>query len=485
MRRTVSIMALSMALLSLAIQPLYSAAPKKPQWVTKTPAPADAYIGISKMSKVTVTVETEGDSAESAEAVIPSMFAGGLYKTAAKEQACKQIMSSLQLAVESESLFGYMFTKRIYTQSFDDVFMAELMKSPYFTLAGEYEEDDDYWCYFSLKKTDFDMFLQQLEDSVSTAAETYWKDGLAYQEEGALFKAAKCFAMALNQIHPMIFKRHMVRYNYEDVDLYRAIYDSYVNVYSDISFNVSESDIPAVAGEKIPHTFTLSLMQKTKPVRDISIVSEYSDGELSATPVTDANGQIRFSIDKAGKSAVQTISFSIDSDPLFDVPQTYATKQFVKQAFPSDSVKVTLFNPLVKVYVNVEPSDSVISQTMCSLVESREDMMLVSSADSADLVFTAKIESRLDKASVSKEKFNVSQYVASVDMELKSVYLDKVLLEKSIKDFRMMVPGTVSQEKAMHSACREMCRQLKRELPAPFAGIEYDKRQLVWSQLDY
>lgn len=467
----------------ISVEALCAAKPGgKPAWIESEPESRDSYYGIAHTSKSSLTVRADSDSLQAVSVAMPLLFTNSMYREDAQNEAMKRILSKLQLAVEQQSLFGYLFTKGLYTQSFDDVFISNMLKSDRFIMEGEYEENDDYWCCYRIGKDDFDTFMSELEDSVCMVADSIWRSGRAAMEMGQLYYAASSFALALETVHPMIFKTHIVRHDNQDVDLFRAIYDDYVNVYSGIVMSPSIPEIYVPAGESVPFELAMNLSRNGQPVSGMCVQTQYS-GELESAPATDAKGDLKFRLLRASDEKEQSIVFSIDSEPLFDVRQTFASAQFVSQTMPEYSLKVNLFNPQILVYIDMDIPDSTAMSMLSEIVGGRQDMSLTSVADSADMVVTCSLDCTLDNPNVAKEKYSVSQYSADMSVRVSLKRTGETLCELGVSGFKLMATGTAGADRARKSAARQMCRGMKDGLAESFSAIRYDKRQAVWSEL--
>ena len=181
---------------------------KKPNWITKAPTLKDTYVGIASVSKRSMNPDGESSdnsSVQMASSIIVSqLFFNDKYKESGKKEAQKKILGSLHLAVDANSLLGKLIMKGAYLTSFDDVFVENVLNTPLFKLQGEWEDDEEYWCYYTITEKDYQARMAAFEDSICNQAETMWKLGMSYQQEGLLYSAAKTYSQALDLVHPLI-----------------------------------------------------------------------------------------------------------------------------------------------------------------------------------------------------------------------------------------------------------------------------------------
>lgn len=462
---------------------------KQPAWITKAPNVKNTYIGIASVSKRSMNPDgAQGENApavqQASSIIVSQLFFNDKYKESGKKEAQKKILGSLHLAVDANSLLGDLILKGAYTASFDDVFIERVLDTPLLKLEGEWEDDEEYWCYYSITEKDYQAHIAAFEDSVSKQAETLWRLGMSYQKDGLLFTAAKTYTEALNMVHPLIYTQHQIKQDFETVDLFTSIYNSYVNVYDDLSITCSINEIPAVAGEAVPATFTVKVEQKDVPVQKVGIIFEY-DGTIDGNFITNDKGEASFSIVKATDEPLQTILFSIDKDGLYDLPETYVFKQLTAKSekLGTSHTTVKLFDPVNYIYLNVSPSDSATEKAVNELIAARKDLTIVKDKNKADLSLEAKPAVILDQQADPKAKWPINKYAAALDVIVKENASGKQLFQYSIDDFQYLAPTSRTKDQVLHSSAKEMSRQLIREFPDSFKSFSYDKRGLVWSTL--
>lgn len=462
---------------------------KKPAWISKAPTVKNTYIGIANVPKRSMNPagEQSDNSAAMQQAssiIVSQLFFNDKYKESGKKEAQKKILSLLHLAVDPSSLLGDLIMNGNYSASFDDVFIDRVLETPLLKLQGEWEDDEEYWCYYSISEKDCQEHITSLQDSICSQAETMWKLGMSYQQDGQLFTAAKTYSEALNLIHPFIYTQHNIKHDFENVDLFGSIYKSYLHVYDDININCSIAEIPAVAGESVPATFKVKVDQKGTPVQKVGVVIEY-EGTTDGNFITNENGEATFSVVKAADAPVQTISFSIDKDGLYDLPETYVFKQLTARSdkLGTAQTNVKLFDPTNYIYLDFAPSDSATEKAVNDLIGSRNDLVIVQDKSKADLILETKIASKLVQLVDPKAKWPINQYASSLQITVNEASSGNRLYQYDIKDFQYLAPTSRTSSQVLHSSAKEMSRQLVREFPENFKPFSYDKRALVWSTL--
>lgn len=491
-RSTLVITVLGLALFSMTPQNVLAQAKttvaKQPAWITKAPTVKNSYVGIASVPKR--SMNPDGEAAENVPAIqtssiiVSQLFFNDRYKESGKKEAMKKILGLLRLSVDANSLLGQLILKGEYNTSFDDVFIDRILDNPALKLQGEWENDDEYWCYYTITEKDYQDRITTLEDSICRQAQTVWEIGISYQEEGLLFNAAKAYTDALNLVHPFIYTQHQVKHDFETVDLFTSIYNSYIHVYDDLKLTPSIDVIPAVAGEGVPATFSIKLDQRGVPVKKAGLQVTY-DGTIDGSLITDDNGTVSFQVAKTTDEPIQFISFTLDKDGLFDLPETYVFKQLTEKAetFGSAEVGVKLFDPTNYIYLEVNPSDSATDKAVREIVASRRDLSIVTDKSKADLIMNTSLSTRMDQESVSAEKWAISKYSSSLEITVTPTSTDEELFRYTIDGFQYLAPATKKKDQVLHSSAKEMARQVTREFADKFKPFNYDKRGIVWSNL--
>ena len=209
------------------------------------------------------------------------------------------------------------------------------------------------------------------------------------------------------------------------------------------------------------------------------------DGTVDGALITDDNGTVTFQLAKATDEPIQNITFSLDKDGLFDLPESYAFKQLTAKAetFGTADVGIKLFDPTNYIYIEVNPSDSATDKAVREIVAARKDLTIVTDKSKADLILSTALATRMEQESVSAEKWAISKYSSSLEISVKPVQADEELFHYSIDEFQYLVPATRKKDQVLHSSAKEMSRQVTREFADKFKPFSYDKRQIVWSKL--
>ena len=440
---------------------------KMPAWVKKTPTPKDAYIGIATAIKPT-PMDT-----------IPF---NPNYKEDTRRSALWKVANQLPWQIDQQrSLCAVLAMKGQYKASLNEVLFAEILRSPLFSTCQEWESDTEYWCYYSVKMSDAQDFVDQLIANTKSTGERLYAEAQSLQQQGYLYKAAQKYIETLDSLHPAIFRFLPVANDTGFVDLGCMVYESYLNVYKGLTMTTEVNAFPAVYGEDVPGAYAVTVTQNGVPVRNLGIIPEF-EGVISADPTTDDQGRCLFSIDNiSSKSPNQIISFTIDTDYLLELPSAYGYQALAGyNLFPSLKIPVNLYNPKAYTKLDVAPQDSLLRKSLESIwTNNRDDILFTERYDSADVVVEYTVDIQKEKA-IDTEKYHFVLYNANLDIKVKGIVDDVVLTDYVISDFKIMLPATRTEAQVRQSTLREMIRQINREFPAKVKEFKFDKREIVW-----
>lgn len=449
---------------------ILSAQGKKPGWTVKEPKAKDSYIGIVQILKSTLDTESM---------IEPN------FKDKAKRDALWKIAAQMPWEIDgTKSLFAVLNQRGAYKVSLNDVLLTEIQNSPSFALVGEWESENEYWCYYSVKKSEAQSFIDRLVEKSKNCALDLYAEARNLQKSGHLYRSAVMYIQALDSLHPAIFRYLPVPNDTGFVDLGCLIYEAYLDVYKGVTMTTELKSIPAAYGEMVPGKFSVLVKQGNVPLKKLGIVSAF-EGSITATPTTDDEGRCWFSIENVtSRQDLQAVKFSIDTEYLMELPPVYGCNAIDgRHLFPSLKIPVKLFDTRALVKINTESSDSLLRQSLRTLWSTnRDDVAFTERFDSADIIVDVEVNIAKDK-DLPTDKYQLTQYSTGLNIKVKGVADDVVLTEYVISDFKLMLPASRSDEKVRQSALREMIRQMNREFPQLIKNYQFDKRLLVWRSL--
>ena len=154
--------------LTIATTSMYAQG-KMPSWVKKTPTPKDAYIGIATAIKPT-PMDT-----------IPF---NPNYKEDTRRSALWKVANQLPWQIDQKaSLCAILSMKGMYKASLNEVLFSEIQRSPLFSTYQEWETETEYWCYYSIKMTDAQQFVENLVSSTMATGERLYAEAKSLQQQ--------------------------------------------------------------------------------------------------------------------------------------------------------------------------------------------------------------------------------------------------------------------------------------------------------------
>ena len=144
---------------------------------------------------------------------------------------------------------------------------------------------------------------------------------------------------------------------------------------------------------------------------------------------------------------------------------------------------VKLFDPNNYIYLSVNPADSATQKAVTELIGARKDLIIVDDKSKADLILEAKPAIILEAGADPKAKWPIDRYSSALNVTVREQASGKELFQYNIDNFSYLSPAGRDKNVVLHSAAKEMSRQMTREFPEQFKSFSYDKRSLVWSKL--
>lgn len=474
---------------------------KKPGWVTSEPKQNDIFFGISKVNKEEIKRELDNPKPadagpmvlfgsnplllEEASSKAPmteeekAALVNSNAKSKATEVALLKVAQKLPWGLDQASLLVKLAGSGIYKESYDSLLLSHFVKMQGLKLET-WEDEKESWAFYSISTSDFAKGLETMVSSTLSVALSHWKEADGEEKNGNLFRAAVGYANALNAVIPIMFRKIPIENGPED--LCKAIYDGYLNVYSDLELKPSISDIPAIAGEKVPHGFQVVAVRNGLPVKNCAIELEF-DGRISFGSSTDEKGVSAVTIDEVTSvEKSQKIRFAVSKSMLSGVPETFASEYFKKRPLPETEVTVNLFDPQVYLMMNFNVEDSLLTDYFTRALLNRGDIVFTKNSDLADLILTVDVTSNKENEFQAGD-YKLCQYVSFLNVALKRKGASDFLFQESVPDFKTMIPSTKPDVQAKATVIKEMLRFKKSDLDAQITKFYFDKRSIVWEDL--
>lgn len=449
------------------IVPSLFAQGNRPSWIDADPESKESYIGIAKTIKSTLT----------------DTLSVTRYKEETYLDALWRIANQMPWGVDKEkSLFAVLYNKGLYKSSLNDVLLAEIRKSPFFKLKDEWEDEDEYWCYATIRKEDAENFIEHLVQNRRISAERIYSEAKNIQTNGNIYHAALKYVEALDSLHPAIFRFLPMRIDTGYVDFGEQLYDSYLNVYKDIRISTDVNIIPAIYNEGVPIELFVKVTQDSIPLQKVGIITTFK-GDISVDPTTDNEGNCCFIINNIESNKNdQFINFAIDTDYLTDIPAVYGTNALKEAShFPSLRVPIKLFSPNTSIFINTQ--DSLLEENLKQIWRNaKDDVSFTKHIDSTDIVVDTELNIAKEK-DISTNKYQLTRYNATMSIKARGVVDNSILLDYTLEDFKISLPSSRQETHVRESVIWQISKQLKREFTPIVNEYKFDKRSIVWNSL--
>ena len=197
--------------------------PSFPEWVTSRPISADYYIGLAKASK------RNSD-----------------YQSLAKQNALLDLSSEISVKLSSESIFHQVDKGDSYREEYQSLIQVESQKDlEGYTLVASWENDDEYWLYYQLSKTEWERIRTERKQKAIDEAYNYYQLAEKYLVEentiSAIHYAVKALdALKLYMNEPL---RHPDLEFPLDVYCFQFLADAHKSIYYEVEVGTQDKEV--------------------------------------------------------------------------------------------------------------------------------------------------------------------------------------------------------------------------------------------------
>lgn len=327
-------------LLPLAIMLIGCSGPKKvekiyppaPSWVNNRPNSTGYYIGIGSARKTADMNQTLQDAKQNALADMASDISVSIST------------NSLLSTFESNSSFSEDFSKTIKAQAEQDLEGYETV--------GNYEDQNNYWVYFRLSKTDYQRIKEERKSKAITKALDLYDKGINAEKVGDVRLAFVSFIKALEPLKPYFADPLQVQYQGSDIYLGNEIPKVITQILSSIRLEATNRQIRVKQGQPLAMgslEFKVSY-KNGQPLNGLTLSGTYTEKPLRASKIlTDNNGLASFTIDAVRSNKnTETLNATLNLENIANEATTdfIIRKLFNRFRAPEASITINVIKPL-------------------------------------------------------------------------------------------------------------------------------------------
>lgn len=373
-------------------QPIANKA-EQPQWVSSRPQNSGYYIGISSASKKGITPAS--------------------YRASAKQNALSDLSSEISIHIESSSMLNSMQMNQNFSQQFvNDIKTNNTLQLEGYELVDTYEDDDLYWVYYRLSKSDYEAWKAQRKQQAVDAAKNKYLQANSLLQNKLHFNAFQLYAEALSAISAYLNESNICLLDQQEEDLGNAIYNALVHLLNEAQFSAKTNDIEVKKGVEISDDAFCFILQDASQnaMANMPIKVNFSgSGLMKNTETTNNEGKICCSLPKIKSDHSQeTLSLSVDVVSLSRVVTDHLVRSIIKNIpVVERQIRVVLQKPSLQItsdeqMMNVRSSDNLLKEFLTDHLYTAFDL-----SDAATTDFTLNVQCNTH----SKDYYNQLYYV--------------------------------------------------------------------------
>lgn len=437
---------------------------KRPDWVERHPVNEFSYVGVG-MAKL-----SESD-----------------YQQKAKQKALSELVSEIKVEIATNSLLNTLEEAGEVKQTFSETVRATAKAEiENFRLVDSWKDEDTYWVYYELNKTDYATFMEERRQKAIRDAFDFWYKGNVVLREGDLTTAIDLFSKGMATIQPVINQELFCSYDGKTINLSTELYASLAGVFNGISIVLNPSSVACTPFQGVKEPIAVGVYKDGYALKNIRLNVDFvsGSGDLSSMDPTNINGVTALYIrNVTSKQSQQQIKISLAND-VFKAFQKGAYAPLFKRllsSLPEGTLTVNTEQTQVSAYVKCVQNDmDLLNRNVKSLL-SNNFFNIVESPSQADVTVVLDNKCRKGKT-VPGELYNFVEFFSTLGIKITNNRTGQTMLNYSINDERTLVPESKSASQGMAMATRGIMKRLNREFNRELKKITFSREGKILEQ---
>lgn len=388
------------------------------------------------------------------------------HRESAKENAIADLISEIEVEIESSSLLSRSEVAGLYSESYTrDIRSRAKTSLEGHELVESFNDGSRYYVYYQLDKLNYSELLKRRKSEVSARAYDYWTKGLAAKESGELTSAADMFMSGLAAIEAYSNSRLPVSHGGATVDVGVELFNSLRSLFSGLSIVAAPETMEVKPFDKSVSLANVGVYSGSTPVRGARLKARFAKGAGEAVfkSQTDSEGIAQLTLTNVtSKSPYQEVELSLD----IKLPERFNTSYMksltdgLLSNLPTGTLPLTVSQPTLKAILYTD--DNEISGLLHNLSShlSNKYFDIVKDESQADLRFF--INSRFTVGGIVKgDLYDMGETFMSCNVIITDLSTGAIVSNFGLNDVRSLAPGNSTVIKARTIAQREMFKKLK------------------------
>ncbi|MBE6317427.1 MAG: hypothetical protein E7081_00400 [Bacteroidales bacterium] len=432
------------------------ASAKTPDWVKSKPSKPMYYTGVGM-----------------------APISGNDYIQKSKELALNDLISEIQIDIESNSLFQRQEINREYFEEFKNQIKTSASASlEGYELVETWNDGSYYWTYYQLDKQEYaDIIANRIADATQHAYD-FWSKGNSLKRQGNVIGASQFYLKALKQIEQ--YTNRYLPYTEpsgQTINLAVEIFNSLENVFKDITISTNPKVISFTPLSLNAYQVNILVTSNDMSLKDVPLSAKFAKGkgDVTGSVKTNENGMAAIIISNiSSKLAYQELAISLDVEKLGYDNNNAIIKKLISD-IPSVSIPLIIEeSSLSAVIYSYDDNCSSLANNISNYF-AQNYFDIVDEEDSADVSIV--IEPLIRPGGIVKgELYDMLETYASCTITLTELNSGKIITSVSINDIRSLAPVNSSRSKILSTTQRDLFKKLKPQLEAKLKEARFSKR---------
>ncbi len=417
----------------------------RPAWVDSKPSSIMYYTGVGS------ALISEGD-----------------YQKKSKDIALNDLVSEIQVEIESNSLFQRQEVNFDYSESFkQDIKTKTTADLEGYELVGTWNDGTRYWSYYQLDKDHYAKLMAKRIADATSRAYDYWTKGNTAASQGDLLTAAQLYASGLQTVERYANKSlNYTTPSGKTIDVAIELNNSMSTLFNGVTLKAAPESLSVEPFSATAQQVNVGVFAGSTPVRGMRLAAKFvkGAGDVAITTVTGADGIATMTISNvSSRLPYQEINVKMDLDIMGKFESRYMKALMDKTlaTMPSVSLPLVVSQPTLRAVLctdNYEDNQNLLNAISRYLSQNYFD--IVKNEADADVKVDVRASFRVGTR-VPGELYDMKEIYTSCNITMTDLNSGAIVTMFGIDDVRSLAPFTSSVKKAHVTASREMFKKLK------------------------
>lgn len=320
-----------------------------PEWVTTKPQSSLYYTGVSSSPK--------------------KGFLPADYQANAQQKALGDLASSISINIESTSVLSIIEMNYNINENFSSEITASTnQKLEGYELVDTWEDDDYYWVYYRLSKSDYNaQKAEQKEMSILDAKNKYYQARELLGRE-LHYNAFQFYVESLTALKPYLAESTLTNIDGEEKDLGNEVFGAIADFVNNLNIKFDSDEIKVKKGIDLDsNIFSFVITDENdKPVSGIPVKINFTGtGLLRNSEVCSNDGKVFCAIRKIkSQPNIETLSVTIDMLSFSRAAKDHMIRSLIKNIPASETkIRVVVEKPVIKIVSEESAFDELLDNT--------------------------------------------------------------------------------------------------------------------------